>query len=391
MAKGIYYGVGNVAHKVKKLYRGVDDVARKIKKAYIGIGGIARPFFSGGELAYYGALPNKMQTSRQWPAGASVGDYGLIAGGASYDGSLRLTATVDAYNKSLVRTSASSMTNTAWQFAGTSVGDYAIFAGGSYSTSETYTSNKRSDVTAYNSSLSKSTPTKLLAMTMSHAAASNGAYAIFAGGHAVKNANAYDSSLTRSTLASLPNDAWRNAGASVGNFAMFAGGRGSASDSSSSTAVSYDAEGTQHMSTIALSNKIDSHSAAALGNYMVVAGGLKSGTSNEMSNVDVVDTSLTRVATATLSQARKYMASVEIEGYVVFAGGCVEGSYSSDNASRDAVDIFDSSFTRIFDGEYTYSQYGGAGVTVGDYAIIAGGKKYGGSQYSSDGIVYTVK
>lgn len=46
MAKAIYTGVGNVAHKVKKLYVGVDGKARKVKKAYVGVNGVARQFYS---------------------------------------------------------------------------------------------------------------------------------------------------------------------------------------------------------------------------------------------------------------------------------------------------------------------------------------------------------
>lgn len=38
----IYFGVNNVARKVKKAYFGVNNVARKIKKVYIGINNVAR-------------------------------------------------------------------------------------------------------------------------------------------------------------------------------------------------------------------------------------------------------------------------------------------------------------------------------------------------------------
>lgn len=38
----IYFGVNNVARKVKKIYFGVNNVARKVKKVYIGINNVAR-------------------------------------------------------------------------------------------------------------------------------------------------------------------------------------------------------------------------------------------------------------------------------------------------------------------------------------------------------------
>lgn len=65
MAKGIYVGVDGKARKVKKIYAGVGGVARKVKKGYIGVGGVARPFFSGGELTYFGVIDYKMQKSRE--------------------------------------------------------------------------------------------------------------------------------------------------------------------------------------------------------------------------------------------------------------------------------------------------------------------------------------
>ena len=46
MAKGLHFGIGEKAHKVKKMYIGIAGKARKVKKAYIGVGGMARLFFS---------------------------------------------------------------------------------------------------------------------------------------------------------------------------------------------------------------------------------------------------------------------------------------------------------------------------------------------------------
>lgn len=48
MAKKVYIGVADVAHKVKKIYIGVNGVARKVKKAYIGVNGVARQFYVAG-------------------------------------------------------------------------------------------------------------------------------------------------------------------------------------------------------------------------------------------------------------------------------------------------------------------------------------------------------
>ena len=56
MAKRAYIGIDGRARRVKKLYVGADGRARRIRRAYVGVGGAARPCWSGGELAYYGAV-----------------------------------------------------------------------------------------------------------------------------------------------------------------------------------------------------------------------------------------------------------------------------------------------------------------------------------------------
>ena len=59
MAKGLHFGIGEKAHKVKKMYIGIAGKARKVKKAYIGVGGVARLFYSSGaESGLYLLGPN---------------------------------------------------------------------------------------------------------------------------------------------------------------------------------------------------------------------------------------------------------------------------------------------------------------------------------------------
>ena len=136
MAKKSYIGIGGKARKVKKWYFGVDGKARKVKKAYIGVGGVARPFMSGGELAYYGAITD-LSVERRDLAGASVGNYALFAGGKSSSG---ITSTVNAYNSSLVRSTPTALSQARGNLAGASVGDYALFAGGYTNSSPSYNS-----------------------------------------------------------------------------------------------------------------------------------------------------------------------------------------------------------------------------------------------------------
>lgn len=54
MAKKLYVGVNNVAHKGKKIYVGVNNVARKVKKIYVGVNNVARQCYtSGSDVSYY--------------------------------------------------------------------------------------------------------------------------------------------------------------------------------------------------------------------------------------------------------------------------------------------------------------------------------------------------
>ena len=86
---------------------------------------------------------------------------------------------------------------------------------------------------AYNTSLTKSTPTELSCKRCGHAAASVGGYALFAGGASsynlfgyyddlVSSVDAYDASLTRSAAHIIGATA-AIGGAAVGNYALFAG------------------------------------------------------------------------------------------------------------------------------------------------------------------------
>ena len=170
------------------------------------------------------STPTVLSASREYLAGASVGNYALFAGGSR--GSSTHFATVDAYDSSLTRSTPTALGTARGYLAGASVGNYALFAGGQIDNS-TYSAT----VDAYDSSLTRSTPTALSAARGHLAGASVGNYALFAGGYGssyVATVDAYDSSLTRSTPTALSTTRSSLAGASVGNYALFAGGsRGS--------------------------------------------------------------------------------------------------------------------------------------------------------------------
>lgn len=71
----------------------------------------------------------KLASKKANMGAASLGDYALFAGGLA--GANSTTATVDAYNINLTRTTPTSI-GSRYDISGTSVGNYAIFAGGSW-------------------------------------------------------------------------------------------------------------------------------------------------------------------------------------------------------------------------------------------------------------------
>ena len=100
MTKKAYIGVNGIARKIKKGYVGIDNLSRKIKKAYIGVGGIARPFWSGGTLTYYGTI-TPLSQARGYLSATSIKGYALFGGGG-YSSS-RYSSVVDAYDSNLTR------------------------------------------------------------------------------------------------------------------------------------------------------------------------------------------------------------------------------------------------------------------------------------------------
>lgn len=107
MAKAVYVGVGSKARKMKKAYIGIGGKARKVKKMYIGVGGKARLCYSAEADKFGTATP--LSKYRTLLAGTTVGGYALFGGG-SYDSDAKKgEAIMDAYNASLTRTTAVSL------------------------------------------------------------------------------------------------------------------------------------------------------------------------------------------------------------------------------------------------------------------------------------------
>lgn len=79
MAKGVYIGIDDVAHKIKSLYIGVDGVARKITKAYIGVDDVAR-------LCWSATVPSATVRITPVPSDINNNKYYMLINGQDYDG-----------------------------------------------------------------------------------------------------------------------------------------------------------------------------------------------------------------------------------------------------------------------------------------------------------------
>lgn len=362
------FGGYSVARKIKKCYVGIDGVARKIKKAYIGIGGVARPCWSGGELAYYGTA-TALSVARNNLAATSVGNYALFGGGSG--GSYQ--SNVDAYDKTLTRTSPTILSYARGRFAATTVGDYALFGGGQYSGG--YLSN----VDAYNSSLSH-TSTDLSYPRYFLSATSVGNYALFGGGYAGGTpqsiVDAYDTSLTRTVPTALSGARFELAAAAVGSYALFAGGL-----NSSGSAVTYiDVYDTSLTKTIQYTlTKRARLAATSVSGYALFGGGISSGV---LATVEAYDESLTETVLTGLSVARQYLAATSVGNYALFGGGA-DASLSD----LTTVDAYDASLTRTTPTELSTARGFLAATTIGDYALFGGG---GNGTTSAVVDVYTV-
>ena len=357
MAKAVYVGIDSKARKMKKAYIGIGGTARKVKKMYIGdSSGKARLCYSA-ELEKVG-MATALSDARYNMRAATVGKYALFAGGLITVKSnfFIVRRSVDAYNTSLTKSTPTELSCKRCGHAAASVGGYALFAGGasSYNILISY-GDIVSSVDAYDASLTRSAA-HVIGAAAGIGGAAVGNYALFAGGAVsmpINNDNvtsdvmAYDPSLTFTTAPWLSVARANVKGASVGNYALFAGGKAS---SSCTTVDAYNASLTRTTVTD-LSNTKNNSAAATVGNHAIFVGNTAS--------ADIYDASLTKTSATILSTARTGLAATTVGDYAIFSGGGV-------------ADFCDASLTRSsIDTSMTGYDMGAA--TIGDYALFAGG------------------
>lgn len=259
--------------------------------------------------------------AKLYVSGASVGNYALIGGG----GVGGLNSIVDAFDTSLTKSNPTALSVARCNIGtGTVANQYALFAGGE-------TTSVQSTVDAYSTSLARSTPTTLSEArewfpTACHQGASVGDYVIFGGGgtrtgyayNPTDTVDAYNSSLTRSTPTSLSSIRTNGAAASTENYALFGGGWSSSSSNPTNIVEAYNSSLTRSTPTVLSVSRVNLGS-ISIGGYAIFAGGLSSST--YYGTVDIYDSTLTRSTLTSLSESRSEVAGAITGNYAIFAGG----------------------------------------------------------------------
>ena len=262
-----------------------------------------------GTVAAYGvsatgSMVESLSVSRMYPGATTIGDYALFAGGGIdfNKSSGTLYDVVDAYDKSLTRTTATSLSIARAGLAATTIGDYALFAGGKIEVSSSGVSGNKVDcydksLTRLNSTVSLYRPRHALNAT------TVGDYAIFAGGQYTydlpdrsflfSTVEAYNKSLTRTIAEDMIEGRAYLSSTTLGNYAIFAGGKG-------------------------------------------FVAGPNERTTEAKNTVDAYDKSLTRTTQEGICIARSGSAATTVGDYALFAGG----ANPSDNLAMSAVDAY---------------------------------------------------
>lgn len=360
MAKKLYVGVNGIARQVNNMYVGVNGVARKVIKGYVGVGGVARPFWTGGQPTYFGKAEN-LSVNRTNMTSNSIGNYVVFAGGGTVG--YGTYNTVDAYNNNLVHTIPTPLTTDRTNVMSGNTGNYILFAGGS---SREY--GILTEVDAYNSSLSKTQATNL--SNQPYAGGNVSSYALFPN---MSSTDTYNTSLTRtqSQKLSLPSSGLTNS--SMSNYSLFGGG---SAESDNSIVQAYNSSLT--LQTIDPLYQGRQCIGTTLNTYFLFAGGRWS--SGETANVDVYDSSLTKVSQSVSCGKINQFGVGALENYTFFAGG-----YNNNIETT----VLDSSLVLSNVENLSQGRTFLTGGVINNYALFAGGT-VSSNTYSYNVDVYMV-
>lgn len=327
-------------------------------------------------------------------ASTSVGNYALFGGGYNSSGFL---STVNAYNTSLTRTTPTSLSVGRRYLAATNVGDYALFGGGD-------SGSESNVVDAYNTSLTRTTPTSLSEARLNLAATSVGNYALFGGGTRGVGyfdvVDAYNTNLTRTTPTVLSQGrsvlaATRVEGDKVAgeDYALFGGGAGF--NSADSSIVDAYNDGLVHTTPTSLSQERTLLAATSVktyysslsphGHFYSEYYALFAGGQSGNSFSDAVDAYNTYLTRTTPVPLSEKRGRLSAGRTSCYA--FFAGGYGSSNDSS-IVDLYDESFLRYSAPNLSEARRAAVATNIGGYVLFGGG--YASSNYSSVVDYYTV-
>lgn len=368
MAKAVYYGIGDVARKVKKMYYGVNGVARKVKKGYIGVNGVARLFFSGeGKLSLYGMVGSTTGSRGQYPAATTLGNHVLATGGNTGSNNKG-----DAIDTSLTITALPTMAYGRTRHAGATAGNYALFACGwagdeDSDGDQVYTNT----VDVYDSSLTRLSPITGGDFVRSLGGASAGTNAVFAGGYrsgsstmqARDSAWAISSTLTRTTLTKFSIGKREMGSATFRNYAVF--GPGSSRYGLTTSVDIYDDSLTK-LSTVPYASGVGSSCGAAVagGNAYVIFGGGDLDVYDGTNTAVAFDASFTKITISTLSFSHYDVPATSAGDFAIFSIGLQTTAYDANLTKSQPERYTSRNNTRTW------------AKPLGDYALFGGGTDY---------------
>lgn len=352
-------------------YIGVNGKAKSIAKVYVGnSNGKAELIWGPRGPNRYSKDVDGLSVPRYALSGNEIGNYALFAGGVTNSSSPTESPAesnaVDAYDKELTRTTATSLSVGRHSMASANNAKHAIFAGGV---------GRSNVVDAYDISLTRNTPTVLSVGRSSSAACGNEYYAAIAGGVTSngysKVVDAYNKSLTRSSPDTLSEAKSNPVGMVVASsYIIFAGGY--ASNKYVSTVEVYYWDLTKGNNATALSEAKAGCVAANVGDYGIIAGG--SGLSHS-NTVDAYNNSLVKTTPAGLTTtSTNVVAAVLYDEYALFCGFANSKYY---------IDAYDHNLTKVF-VQFGATRVSIAGASVGEYALFAGGTFNSVSQSTVD-------
>lgn len=375
MGKRMDIGVSDKARKGKKGCIGIDNVARKIKKMWIGVGNVARLFFSGqGQLTYHGVITPLTSARYMYygvGAGLSMKNHALICGGY-------YNADVDAYDKDLVHSTATSLSNASATWTGSAkIGNYGLVATGVI------------NLDVFDEDLVLSNTISLESARTSIAITPFKNHAVFFGGSGyLTTIEVFDENLSKSVYELVEKRS--EAGASFNSkYAIVAGGRWKTSGYRATTEAL-----DENFTLVAGSNLVETGTELVGGNvgdYAIFAGNQYQSASSGLT-VQAFDSNLTRVELANLpalyDTSDPRSTPLNVEGYAMFWAGEMVGNNTYANVV--AYDELLVQQTLTAPTNKLNSLAGSA--TVGEYAIFAGGRvKVNASSYSNSAIAEAYK